>query len=172
MKKITGVFVLLFALAAATVYGETKIEFNTKDLKGKQVTDSIFAENELTMINVWGTFCAPCIKEMPDLAKLNKANKSKGVRVIGIPIDVVGRGGSIQSREKRNADAIIDATKADYTHLVPSKEMLSGFLYGIQAVPATIFVDSSGNQIGDIYFGARSQKDWQKIIDSILADKK
>ena len=73
---------------------------------------------------------------------------------------------------RKNADAIIDATKADYTHLVPSKEMLSGFLYGIQAVPATIFVDSSGNQIGDIYFGARSQKDWQKIIDSILAENK
>jgi hypothetical protein len=48
--------------------------------------------------------------------------------------------------------------------------MFSTFLRNIQAVPATIFVDSKGNQIGQMYLGARNQQDWQKIIDKLLKD--
>ena len=32
----------------------------------------------------------------------------------------------------------------------------------------TFFVDSTGKIVGDVYMGSRSQKDWQKIIDSLL----
>ena len=41
--------------------------FTAQDLDGNQVDQSIFADADLTMINVWGTFCTPCLDEMPDL---------------------------------------------------------------------------------------------------------
>ena len=121
------------------------------------------------MINVWGTFCPPCIREMPDLAKLNAANKSKGVEVVGIPIDIVDRAGNIIPSTKADGDKIIKQTGANYTHILPSKDLMTGLLRNIQAVPATFFVDKDGKIIGQMYLGARSQKDWQKIIDSLLA---
>ena len=171
MKKLLAVIVLLAAtsLLFAQKAGD-KITFSSKDLKGTAISDSVFAENKITMLNIWGTFCPPCIREMPDLAKLNEA--AKGVQVIGIPIDLTDQKGKILQKQKKDADAIIKATGASYTHIVPNQAMLSGMLKNIQAVPATIFVDSQGRQLGQMYLGARSQKEWQKIIDNLLKKQK
>ena len=170
MKKT--VFVLALLMAAAAVFAQKagdKIQFSTKDLTGATVTDQRFSENRLTMINVWGTFCPPCIREMPDLAKLSEANKAKGVEVLGLVIDLTDRKGTVLEKQRKDADSIISQTGASYTHLVPTPAMMGGFLRGVQVVPTTIFVDKNGKQVGDAYMGARSQADWQKIIDSLLA---
>ena len=145
-----------------------KITLNASDLNGSPVSSELFAKNKITMLNIWGTFCPPCIQEMPDLAKLNDANKAKGVEVAGIVIDILDRKGNVDPRIKNAAEAIIKQTGANYTHIVPTREMVAGLLKNVQAVPTTIFVDSNGKQIGEAYLGSRSQKDWQKIIDEIL----
>ncbi len=169
MKKILTIiaFFALTAFSFAQNAGD-KITFTAKDLNGKSVSSSIFGKNKVTMVNIWGTFCGPCIREMPDLAKLNEANKSKGVEVVGIVIDILDRKGNVDSRVKSSGEAIIKQTGANYTHIVPTKEMFYGFLKDVQAVPTTIFVDSTGKQIGQAYLGSRSEKEWQKIIDEIL----
>ena len=43
--------------------------FSTTDLEGNTVTNDIFSQADLTVVNFWGTFCNPCINEMPELAK-------------------------------------------------------------------------------------------------------
>lgn len=169
MKKLLAIFALMTvaALTFAQKAGD-KVSFSTKSLEGKEISDDMFAKNKITMLNIWGTFCPPCIKEMPDLAKLNEANKEKGVEVAGIVIDLTDRNGNIIPQAKKDADTIIAKTGANYTHIVPSKDMMNGLLRNVQAVPTTIFVNSEGKIIGQIYMGARSQKDWQKIIDGLL----
>ena len=169
MKKLLAIFALM-AVAALTFAQKAgdKVSFSTKSLEGKEISDDMFAKNKVTMLNIWGTFCPPCIKEMPDLAKLNEANKEKGVEVAGIVIDLTDRNGNIIPQAKKDADTIIAKTGANYTHIVPSKDMINGLLRNVQAVPTTIFVNSEGKIIGQIYMGARSQKDWQKIIDGLL----
>ena len=173
MKKL---FALLALFSVATLSfaqkAGDKVTFTSKDLNGTEVTDAIFTKNKITLVNIWGTFCPPCIREMPDLAKLNEANKAKGVEVVGIPIDIVDRTGTILPRTKADGDAIIAQTGATYTHIVPTKDMMNGLLRNIQAVPATFFVDKDGKIIGQMYLGARSQKDWQKIIDDLLKKQK
>lgn len=173
MKKLFAIvtFIALAAAAFAQKAGD-KVSFSSVDMAGNAVTSDIFAKNKLTMVNIWGTFCPPCIREMPDLAKLNSANKSKGVEVVGIPIDIVDEKGNVDSYTKADGDAIIKQTGADYTHVVPTKDMLDGVLRNIQAVPATIFVGKDGKIVGQMYLGARNQKDWQKIIDSLLSKQK
>lgn len=169
MKKIFAIIALLAVttLSFAKESGD-KISFSATDLNGAPVTSDIFAKNKVTMLNIWGTFCGPCIREMPDLAKLSEANKANGVEVVGIVIDILDRKGNVDSRVKKSGEAIIKQTGANYTHIIPSKEMFSGVLKDVQAVPTTIFVDSNGTQIGEAHLGARSQKDWQKLIDEIL----
>ena len=63
--------------------------FTAQDLDGNQVDQSIFADADLTMINVWGTFCTPCLDEMPDLGELSEEYKDKGMQIIGICSDTV-----------------------------------------------------------------------------------
>ena len=169
MKRfLIAIALLAFSsLTFAQKAGE-KITFTATDLNGAPVTSEIFAKNKITMLNIWGTFCGPCIREMPDLAKLNEENKSSGVEVSGIIIDILDRKGNVDPRIKSSAETIIAQTGADYTHIVPNLTMMTGLLKNVQAVPTTIFVDSEGKIIGQPYMGAKSQKDWQKIIDDIL----
>ena len=169
MKKSFFILVLMIlsVFAFAQKAGD-KITFSGSDLKGNPVTSELFAENKVTMLNIWGTFCGPCIREMPDLAKLNEDNKHKDFEIVGIIIDILDQKGNVDPGIKANADLIISKTGADYTHIIPSEEMINEWLKDIQAVPTTIFVDSNGKQIGNAYVGSRSFKDWQKIINKIL----
>ena len=59
-------------------------EFEVTDLDGKKVDKSIFQEADVTMVNVWATFCNPCLEEMPYLAELSKEYDSKNVQIIGL----------------------------------------------------------------------------------------
>ena len=172
MKKILTALALAFTLGLSFAQnaGE-KVVFDSKDMNGEKVTSDIFSKNKITMINIWGTFCPPCVREMPDLARLNAENKGKGVEVVGIPIDIVDRTGNIIERIKADGDEIIRQTGANYTHIVPTKEMFGGILRNVQAVPTTFFVGQDGKIIGQMYLGARSQKSWQKIIDSLSLNK-
>ena len=47
-----------------TYVGEAMPEFATHDIMGNEVTNEVFKDAELTVVNVWGTFCGPCIEEM------------------------------------------------------------------------------------------------------------
>ena len=43
---------------------------DTEDVDGNKVTKEIFSNKELTLINVWTTWCGPCVGEMPELEAL------------------------------------------------------------------------------------------------------
>ncbi|MFV0517619.1 MAG: TlpA family protein disulfide reductase [Aminipila sp.] len=138
--------------------GEFK-EFETKDLQGNPVTaKDVFSGQDLTVINLWGTFCSPCIGEMPDLGELAKEYSDKGVKFVGIPVDA--------EDDKKIATAIdiVEKTKADYLHLLPSKDLYNIYLKGVTAVPETLFVDKTGTIVKSVK-GAKSKSQWKKLID-------
>ncbi len=39
------------------------------------------------VLNFWGTWCPPCVKEMPELDRFARDNAARGVRVLGLAID-------------------------------------------------------------------------------------
>lgn len=170
MKKLLIILTLLFtaSLSYAQKAGDV-VTFTSTEFGGDEITSEIFTKNKITMLNIWGTFCPPCIREMPGLAKLAQENKGKGVEVVGVIIDLTDSKGKILPKQLADAGKIIELTGADYRHIIPSIEMQNGILRNIQAVPSTIFVDKNGVIIDQMYLGARSQKDWQRIIDKLLA---
>lgn len=141
--------------------------FSTTDLNGNKVTQDIFKAYKLTMVNVWGTFCGPCINEMPGLGKLHAEYQNKGVQVVGIPLDVLSGNNTISTSRVETAKEIVSTTKADYPHLLPQNQ-LAKLASQVMVYPTTIFVDSNGNQVGKAYTGARSEETWAKIIDENL----
>lgn len=149
--------------AEASEKNEIFGEFKTKTLDGEEVDQDIFAKADLTMVNIWGTFCGPCIREMPELGELSREYADKGFQMVGIISDV-------SQPEDDTALEIVKKTEADYTHLVIPKDanMQCRILKNAQVVPTTIFLDKDGNQVGDTYPGAKSKKQWTAVIDEML----
>lgn len=143
--------------------------FNATDIDGNAVDQSIFADYKLTMVNVWATFCGPCLREMPDLGELAAEYKDKGVRIVGLVSDTLDRNGENDQSQVDYAKEIISDTGADYLHILPSTDLF-GLLGQISSVPTTFFVDSEGRQVGSAYMGAREKDDWITIIDSTLEE--
>ena len=104
---------------------------------------------------------------MPALAELNVEYADKDFQIIGIVIDTADKNFiRVQSALDR-AKTVVAEAGSTYTHLIPSKS-LKDFLSPVRSVPATVFVDGYGNQIGKTYVGARSKGAWATIIDSYL----
>ena len=74
-------------------------EFSMEDVNGETYTQEMFADHDLTMINVFTTWCSPCIREIPDLEKLSKEMEDQGVQVVGIVLDVAGNADEASGRE-------------------------------------------------------------------------
>ena len=139
--------------------------FTSFDVQGNPVTDQIFANAELTVVNVWGTFCGPCIREMPELAKWN-ASLPDGVQLVGIISDIRSPDETEAVAEARN---IIDGAGVTFINVLASDD-LQVFLSGIQFVPTTFLVDGKGNIIGEPIIGADVKK-YRKAVSDYLAGR-
>ena len=136
--------------------------FTTQTLDGEEVTQDIFAEADLTMVNIWGTFCGPCINEMPGLGEISREYEDKGFQIIGMLCDVTAPG-------DETALEIVNETQADYMHVVASDDLMSGILQYVTSVPTTIFVDKEGNMVGEAQMGSRDKDSWELLINNLLA---
>ena len=141
---------------------------STKDINGKNFSSKDFEKYDLTMVNVFATWCTACVKEIPDLVEVQNEMKSKGVNIVGVVTDTVDdKGENKEAIEK--SKLIFEKTKASYPFLMPDKTNFNGRLNGIQAMPETFFVDKNGNIVGDTYSGAKSAKEWKQVIEKELA---
>ena len=140
-------------------------EFKTTDTNGNEVTEKIFSDKDITMVNVWGTFCGPCINEMPELQKIYES-LPKNANLIGIAADVPeGMKDGVD-----NAKHIEEQTGVKYTNLTVS-DSLASFTKQFYAVPSTIFVDKDGNIIGERVLGANIDS-YVKNLQKVLTDWK
>ena len=110
-------------LAAFLVHPEPK-----PDWKGRVV-----------LINLWATWCAPCRKEMPDLAKLQAELGSDQFEVVAISVDRKGAEASSAFLKETEADAL--KLYVDPTTKIVGELQSAG-------LPATILVDRQGRELG------------------------
>ena len=143
----------------------------TMDIDGKEFSGKNFSDYDLTMVNVFATWCSPCVQEIPDLAEIQKEMKDKGVNIVGVVTDTVDQTGENQEALEK-AKLIRERSKAEYPFLIPDKSNFNGRLSGIQAFPETFFVDKKGQIVGETYSGSHNKKAWSEIIEKELAKVK
>src|SRR5690554_3942099 len=60
--------------------------FSARTLDGGTASlDSL--RGKVVLLNVWATWCAPCVKEMPALERLHRELAAEGLAVIGVNVD-------------------------------------------------------------------------------------
>ncbi len=179
MKRFFAIFLLcVFTLVCLSACGSDDVStevgdgilssFSAESLEGEICDQSVLKGKKVTMVNVWGTFCGPCISEMPDLGKLHEKYADSGFQVVGIAVDITDMNLNKIPKKVAEAKEIVETTGADYLHLIPSSSLNDALLADVQAVPLTVFVDENGNQIGTEYLGSRSMAEWESIIVALL----
>lgn len=142
----------------------SQIVFTCQDMDGNAVSETVFSESKLTMVNVWATYCNPCLSEMPGLGELASEYEPGEFQIIGIISDVM-EGADAATMD--NAAALIEMTGANYTHLLLNESVFFALLTEVTAVPTTFFVNENG-EVVDTVIGAMKKTAWEEKINALL----
>ncbi|MBR4904242.1 MAG: TlpA family protein disulfide reductase [Selenomonadaceae bacterium] len=134
--------------AQASSIAKNMPDFKTKSITGEIFTKEIFASKKITMINIWGTFCPPCIAEMPELGEMARSLPADA-QIIGIICDA----DEFSNQQIKEALRITKEAHVNFVNLVLDEQLVK-FLENIDAVPTTIFVNSKGEIVGEMIVGA------------------
>ncbi|KUJ65875.1 redoxin domain-containing protein [Streptomyces albus subsp. albus] len=140
-------------------------ELSGKTIHGDQLDVSRY-KGKIVVLNIWGSWCSPCIAEAPNFVKVAKDTKDKGVQFVGI--------------NTRDADAA-NARKFEKDHDVPYPSLYDPigkltlrFPKGSlnpQAIPTTIVLDREG-RIAARALRPLSEDSLRDMIDPLIAEKK
>ena len=102
------------------------------DFKGKYV-----------YIDVWATWCVPCIYEMPFMAEIEKEYKGKNIQFLGLSID--------RKQDEDKWRKMVANKELEGTQVLADKEIESDFIrsYYIQGIPRFILLDPKGNIVSN-----------------------
>lgn len=126
---------------------ETFGAFATVSTTGEEVTEAVFSDYDITMVNIWATWCSPCVNEMDELQEVYEG-LDDNVNLISICYD----GGS----ETDLANTILSENGVEFMALIPDSEIDANILSTLLYFPTTIFVDREGNIVGSRLEGAPS----------------
>lgn len=140
------------------------ITFEGTDLEGNPVSQDIFSKSRLTMVNVWATYCNPCLSEMPGLGELAAEHDRSEFQLIGVVSDVQ------EGEDQTLVESLVQETGANYTHLLANDSIGQALLSSVSAVPTTFFFDQEGAYLGGVV-GSAEKSEWEELIHELLEEQ-
>ena len=151
MKKLIAILLTALMLLSFSAFAEESYlgltSFYTIDTEGTPVTQDIFADYDLTLVNVWATWCGYCINELPNFTILNE-KLPENANVITICTDA--------HTETELALEILAASNVNFQTLILTQDMVDQLVGTVSAFPTTFFVDSEGYVVTDPIVGIPS----------------
>lgn len=150
--------------------GYTKIDFNFKNLSGKNVSlsDEKF-KNKVVVIQLMGTWCPNCMDETKFLASFYEKYKTKGLEVVALAFertdDFAKAVNNIQ-RTKTRFNAGYEFLITEKTGAQQASEALP-MLNKVMAFPTTIYIDKKGNvrKIYTGFYGPATGVEYDKFVE-------
>ncbi|MBV8189709.1 MAG: TlpA family protein disulfide reductase [Alphaproteobacteria bacterium] len=102
------------------------------------------------LINIWATWCAPCVKEMPSLDRLQEAMPRDRFIVLPISVDGPSKAKVEPFYKERN---LLDL------HIYYDKGKKAMAVLGVQLLPTSILVDPAGRELGRV----EGDADWDTL---------
>ena len=94
----------------------------------------------VVLLNLWATWCKPCLEEMPDLNALHEKLNPSGFSVVGLAVD---------GDNKATVDRFVERLKITYPVVygsVADAQRLSGG-HATPILPTTLIIDQEGHVV-------------------------
>ncbi|MHA5051883.1 TlpA family protein disulfide reductase [Streptomyces sp. SD15] len=139
------------------------------DLSGKTVDggqlDVADYKGKIVVLNVWGSWCAPCRAEARNFVKVAKDTAAQGVQFVGI---------NTRDPSTGAAKAFEKEQGVTYPSLYdPTGKLMLRFEKGTlnpQTIPSTLIIDRDG-KVAARTLQALSEETLREMLDPILAEK-
>ena len=138
---------LCFSLGSAWLHAQQQQQLlaniTLESLSGYQVTLPQLAQGKPVVLNVWASWCPPCLREMPVLLKAEQQNPDVSFMLINL---------------QENRDTVqqyLRQHQLSFNHILLDSRGDVAAYYGAQGVPATLFFSSDG-KLTDAHFGELS----------------
>jgi len=161
MKKVFVICAVLFFASIGTYSQELKPLKSISELDA--IKDS--AKGNVLMVNFWASWCAPCVREFPDLVKLYNEYKDKGFRLVFISLD------DAQDIDKK-VKPFLNQQGVDfisYYNKFDKPEQLIDYIdkNWQGAIPSTYIYDKSGDMQSS-FLGGKKYGEFEKEISKYL----
>lgn len=143
------------------------LTFEAATIDGEEITSDIFADSKLTMINIWATYCNPCLMEMSDLGEIATEYDKAEFQMVGIISDVTAESDDADITVAK--DLIEDTKAGTYPHLLLNQSLYYNLVGATDSVPTTFFVNQKGELLGYLV-GSQSKDTWVAIIEDLLSE--
>jgi len=111
-------------------------DFTLKDLSGRAWSLPASFPDKVVLLDFWATWCAPCIRELPQLQRLQDAYGEKGLQVVTINIDGPDRLASVS--------AVVARYGFDFPVLIDSESRVVSVYDPSLVLPHSVIVDRGG----------------------------
>jgi thiol-disulfide isomerase/thioredoxin len=153
MKKFVFLLLLLLAAQGNPAFAKTPGEVEVGGFLREAQMQGLFGparklsdyRGKALIINVWASWCGPCVQEMGSLERLAYRDEGKHFNIIGISTD------DYPDRAK----ALLKKSNITFSNFIDSKLVLENML-GASRLPLTLLVDANGRVLGKFYGG----KEW------------
>ena len=139
MPLVTVLALLLIAAPASAEEGgatEKAADFTLSSLDGGNVSLSDYLGEKVILINFWATWCDPCMKEMPELNKLQSELGPRGLQVISITVD--------EAKDESKVRAIVKRFKYEPVVLLDSETRVVDMFNKRKDMPWTMIIGVDG----------------------------
>jgi len=119
--------------------------FTLPDLKGKMVSLADY-KDQVVLLNIWATWCRPCVEEMPSMEKLHQELKGEKFVILAVSIDEAG---------VKAVRPFMKKHKLTFPALIDSAGTINS-LYQTSGVPESFIIDKQGRILEEII----GPRDW------------
>jgi thiol-disulfide isomerase/thioredoxin len=130
-------------------------------LDGERLDLGTLRAGGVAVVNVWGSWCAPCKKEQGALERVSRATRSRGVRFVGI---------NIRDSSRTPARRHVERYGVTYPSIYdPSARLLPRFEIAPKTIPSTYVIDPGG-RIAAYVYGPIEERPLADLVDRVLAE--
>ena len=137
------------------------LSFETTDIDGNPVSSAdLFKDNQITMVNLWGSWCHNCVGEMAELAEIHTRLQEKGCGVVGVEWEREPIDGMVDE-----IHAFLEEKGTNYPNVIMPEG--NEIFTNVSGYPTTFFVDSEGVILTVPISGALVDQ-YESTIDQLL----